>query len=101
MARRRTSPLITDALNAIALRFVGDGNFLNYYFVTDRRHVVMITDDYDAALLRWQAIARKTPMQESAMADRLTGVIACVEPDGDSTTVLRYIRRDPDPKRRK
>lgn len=69
-------------------QFVGDGKHLNYYFVTDRGHVVMIADDAEAAYYRWLAIAQSTPLHECALEDRLTGVIASVEPISETDDTL-------------
>jgi hypothetical protein len=95
MSKRRRSPLIIDALNALASRFVGDGNHLNFYFVTDRGHTLTVTDDYQLALMRWEASARETPLHECTLEDRLTGIIASIEPL-DDTPDAPLVRLNPD-----
>lgn len=88
MAKRKCV-LITEALDKLASQFVGDGNALNYYFVTDRGHVVTITDYYPAARERYHALARRYPLVECALEDRQTGVIASVEPISDGAVLHR------------
>jgi hypothetical protein len=72
--------LITTTLDALARDYVGDGKPLNPFFVTDNGHVVTITDSFSVAYRHWRALALRQPLVESALEDRLTGVLACVEP---------------------
>lgn len=94
MAKRMpklTSALITEALNALASKFVGDGKGINYYFVTDRSDVVTVTDDYQIARASFEVLARRRPMMECALEDRHTGVIADICPTSDEPSApLEY-----------
>jgi hypothetical protein len=87
----RQSPLITVVLNTLARDFVGDGKHRNMYFVTDNGDVVTITDDRDVAVAHWRQLAARRPLVESALEDRLTGVIASVEPEIDTPGALLRI----------
>lgn len=83
--------LISETLNELARRFVGDGKQLNVYFVTDGPDVVMVTYNGPAALRYWRELAARRPMKESALEDRLVGTLGCVQPetdDGGATLVV-------------
>ena len=80
----RKSPLLVDALDDIARRFVGDGGGLNAFFVSDEHgHVDTVSFDFETAYVRWRHLAAKTPRRVYTLEDRLTGVLASVEPLSD------------------
>lgn len=86
MSRRksiRLSVLLSVNLDELARSFVGDGKSLNGYFVTDGASVVTVTFDYPTARDHYRALARRRPLQECALEDRQTGVIASVSPIED------------------
>lgn len=72
-----------DALEQLARTTIGDGKRPNLYFVTDRGNVVTVTTEHAIAYQHWRQLAARTPLVESAMEDRLTGVLASVEPVSD------------------
>jgi hypothetical protein len=72
-----------EVLEAFARETIGDGKRPNLYFVTDRGHVVTVTTDLAIARSHWDKLAARRPLQECALEDRVTGVIADVSPDSD------------------
>lgn len=82
--------LLTDTLNALARDYVGDGESPNHYIVTDRGNVVTVSDSFNTAYAHWQRLAARRPLVECALEDRLTGVLASVEPR-DNPTDTRLI----------
>lgn len=81
------------ALEILARDMVGDGKKPDLYFVTDRGVVVAIETDLDAAAQRWRDLAARSPRVESALEDRLTGVLASVAPESEAPGA-RLIRID-------
>lgn len=88
MKRKGKRILLSERLNDLASVFVGDGKDLNAYFVTDKGDVMMVTYDGDAAHAYWRQLAARLPLRESALEDRLTGVLASVEPRDDNDPTL-------------
>ena len=70
-------------LENLARDMVGDGKRPNLYFVTDGGTVTMVTRDRVAARGAWYDLSMRRPLQECALEDRLTGVLADVSPDED------------------
>lgn len=87
---KRTSVLLAERLSALASEFIGDGNACNVFFVTDAADVVTVTYDYHTARDHYRALARRRPLQECALEDRLYGVIASVSPIEEGSSTLRY-----------
>lgn len=72
-----------EALDALPREMVGDGKRPNVFFVTDEGHIALISLDFEISYLFWKTLAARRPLIESALEDRLTGVIASVEPESD------------------
>ena len=70
---------IVVALNDLASRFIGDGQGLNAYFVTDGDgHIDTVSFDFETAYARWSQMAREQPRHASTLEDRHHGVLASV-----------------------
>lgn len=81
-----------EALEALASEMVGDGQEPNWFFVTLQGDVVGVTQDFESAYSQWDRLSRQSPRVECALEDRLTGVLASVEPiDDGSTTLVRLV----------
>lgn len=74
-----TSTLIVETLNAVASKFIGDGNHLNVYFVTDENgHVETLSFDFLVAYRRWSTLVHGY-RKGATLEDRLHGVLASGE----------------------
>lgn len=85
----------------MARDMVGDGRKPNRYFVTDGGRVVLVTTDRVAAYRHWVVLARRRPLAESALEDRLFGVIASVSPDSDAPGARLEVLNDMDRRTRR
>lgn len=81
-----------EALETLAREMVGDGGTPNAFFVTDGGNVTMVTTNEEEARRAWECLADRLPLQESALEDRQTGVLASVEPEDDDSP--RLVRCD-------
>ena len=68
-------------LEGLARNLVGDNEKPNLYFVSDKGGVLLVTTDFIMAHGTWKQLPRD---QESALEDRLVGVLASTEPESDS-----------------
>lgn len=82
------------ALQQLATAKVGDGKNPNLYFVTDKGVVTTISQDFDVAYKHWKHLSTRIPLAESALEDRLTGVLASVEPISDERGAALVVHDD-------
>lgn len=87
-------PLEVPAFQAWPVDHVGDGKKPNVYVVTDRGVVVTLTRDGPTGYRHWRTLADRRPLVESALEDRVTGVLASVEPDSDEPGARLEVRDD-------
>jgi hypothetical protein len=72
-------------LETLASSIIGDGKLPNVYFVTVAGKVRYIATNFDEARELWRKLPRNI---ETALEDRLFGVIASTEPRDDEDTRL-------------
>ncbi len=78
-----------EELQQMAVNIVGDGRRPNIFFVSVAGMITVITLEFTVAYRAWKAYAAGGDM-ETALEDRLTGVIASVAPEeDDSDTLIR------------
>lgn len=82
-----------EVLEALAREMVGDGRHPNLFFVSSEGNIILISRDFDAAYRKWLEHARQDD-HETALEDRLNGVIASVEPESDKPGAELEIRDD-------
>ena len=80
-----------EELEELARAMVGDGQAPNVFFVTDQGVVTLVSTSYHAAYAAWGTLRDRVPMQECALEDRLTGILASVEPEDDDSDILHVI----------
>lgn len=81
-------------LERFAKLAIGDGMPPNLYFVTDEGVIVTITRSRELAYRHWRELSKRRPMVESAMEDRLNGVLASVEPESDEPNARLVVSDD-------
>lgn len=74
-------------LEEMARDMVGDGQRPNLYFVTLHGRVIAISTRQETARAIWAELPRD---EESAVEDRLNGVICSTEPREDGRGWIRY-----------
>lgn len=73
-------------LEEIATRAIGDGQSPNLFFVSmDREGVMMISRDFYHAYSYWKGLPKNI---ETALEDRLWGVICSTEPKSETDPTL-------------
>lgn len=75
----------------MARDMVGDATMPDLFFVSVGGHIVTISLDFKAAYEEWRVRSRGNKV-ETALEDRLFGVIASVEPEEDDSPKL--VRHD-------
>jgi hypothetical protein len=71
-------------LQALARDLVGDCKRPNFYFVSDGPTVVTVTKNAKLARAHWEELARRRPLKECTLENRLCGVIASVQRESDA-----------------
>src|SRR5574343_68620 len=79
-------------LDIMATNMVGDGGKPNRYFVSLNGKVVGVHTSFRSSYEHWKEVSSKNPEKETALEDRMFGVIASVEPDEELGGML--IRHD-------
>jgi hypothetical protein len=74
-----------ELLEGLASQVIGDGQKPNLYFVTVEGNVVLVSRDFDIAYDHWRYLPRNV---ETALEDRLIGVICSTEPVEDGAKQL-------------
>lgn len=69
-------------LEDLARKMVGDGKKPNLFFVSLDGNIILISRDFETAYGEWKKHATRRNA-ETALEDRLWGVIASVEPESD------------------
>lgn len=74
-----TAALVVETLDAVASKFIGDGNPLNVFVVADEHgHVETLSYDFSTAYRRWSTLV-KGYRRVATLEDRIHGVLAGAE----------------------
>lgn len=79
-------------LNELPVNLVGDGQMPNMFFVSVKGNVVLATTDAHAAYGYWEQL---NPNQDSALEDRLNGVVcsSSIEDETDTRIIIDDMHR--------
>lgn len=77
-------------LETLATEMVGDGKKPNLFFVSEQGNILLVTRIFQAAYDLWYRVSLRVDV-ECALEDRLTGVIASVEPSEDDPKKLMLL----------